>query len=91
MAEMRGLILRHLEAWRRYKAMTQGELAAQAEIARATVNRAEGLEPVSIPNARKLASALGISVQQLQTQAPPTMLPGTGQPETPAAQVLGAA
>ena len=81
MAEMRGLILRHLEAWRRYKAMTQGELAAQAEIARATVNRAEGLEPVSIPNARKLASALGISVQQLQTEAPPTSLGGADDSE----------
>ena len=91
MPDIRGVFLPHLEAWRRYNALSQYELADKADVGRSSIARAERGEAVSYANARKLASALGISVQQLQTQAPPTMLPGTGQPETPAAQVVGAA
>jgi transcriptional regulator with XRE-family HTH domain len=61
-----GLTLPHARAWRRRRAMTQGELAQAAGISRVTVNRAERGGAISMENVRKLASALGITVDQLQ-------------------------
>lgn len=65
----RGVILAHLAAWRRYVALTQKELAERAHVSRPTIARAESGEPVSLPNVRAIARALGITVQQLY-QAP---------------------
>jgi transcriptional regulator with XRE-family HTH domain len=61
-----GLMLPKLKHMRMRKAMTQLELAKLAGVARATVNRAERGEIVSFANVRKLAAALGVSVEQLQ-------------------------
>ena len=66
----RGLPLPYLGAWRLSQAITQGELAAAAGIARGTVARAEAGEPIALANVRKLAAALGITVQQLLTEDP---------------------
>lgn len=68
--EVRGAVVPHLSAWRRSQALTQGELAIKAKVARSTVIRAEGGEPISLPNVRKVAEALGISVQQLLREEP---------------------
>lgn len=62
---IRGVRLTHLAAWRRFSVMTQADLAKKAGVARATVNRAEGGDPVSMENARQIAAALGITPQQL--------------------------
>jgi transcriptional regulator with XRE-family HTH domain len=59
-----------LQAWRLSQALTQGELASTAQIARGTVARAEAGGPVALGNVRKLATALGITVQQLLTVDP---------------------
>lgn len=61
-----GLVLPHARAWRMLRAMTQGELAQAADISRATVARAETGGAISMQNVRKLAAALGISVEELQ-------------------------
>jgi transcriptional regulator with XRE-family HTH domain len=66
----RGLPLPHLEAWRLSQALTQGELAEAAGLARNTIVRAEAGGSIALGNVRKLAAALGISVQQLLTQDP---------------------
>ncbi len=63
--EQRGEKLPHLEAWRRYRALTQRELASEAKVSRMTVIRAEAGEPVSLPHVRALAAALGITLEQL--------------------------
>lgn len=63
--EQRGVPLPHLAAWRRYVALTQSELAERADVSRPTITRAERGEPVSLPNVRAIAEALGITVQKL--------------------------
>jgi len=66
----RGVRLPHLAAWRRFSVMTQAELAEKVGVTRATINRAEGGSHVSMENARQIASALGITPQQLLAGPP---------------------
>jgi transcriptional regulator with XRE-family HTH domain len=66
----RGLSVPRLEAWRLEHALTQRELAEHADVSRGTVVRAEAGEPISLPNVRKLAKALGISVRDLLHKDP---------------------
>ena len=61
----RGLALPHLEAWRIRRAMNISELAEKASVSRGTVTNAENGRIVGFPNMRKLAAALGITVEQL--------------------------
>ena len=70
MPERRGLPLPYLEALRLSQALTQVELAKAAGVGRNTVLRAEAGAPVALGNVRKIAAALGISVQQLLTEDP---------------------
>jgi transcriptional regulator with XRE-family HTH domain len=74
--EQRGLLVPHLEAWRRFNAPTQRELATRAGVARGTIVRGEDGEPISAGNVRKLAEALDISVQQLMYEMPSTQPTG---------------
>lgn len=64
----RGRPLPHLQQWREHAAYSQKELAALSGVSRPTLVRAEG-DParavVSYASIRKLAAALGITVQQL--------------------------
>jgi ribosome-binding protein aMBF1 (putative translation factor) len=71
MKRERGVTLPYLRAWRRRRAMSQGELVQRVDLARSTVARAEtGSEIVSFPNIRKLADALGITPEQLMRVDP---------------------
>lgn len=60
-----GLLLPGLQQTRRGRAITQLELAEKAGVTRSTVTRAEAGERVSLPSARKLATALDVSIDQL--------------------------
>jgi transcriptional regulator with XRE-family HTH domain len=62
----RGLPLPHLEAWRIKRAMNISELADKAGVSRGTIANAESGRIVGFPNIRKLAVALGVTVEQLQ-------------------------
>jgi transcriptional regulator with XRE-family HTH domain len=68
--EQRGLTVPYLEAWRKYFALTQRELAEKAQVGRSSVIRAEAGESISYTNVRNLAAALGISVPQLLHEQP---------------------
>ncbi|HZC04073.1 MAG TPA: helix-turn-helix transcriptional regulator [Ktedonobacterales bacterium] len=67
---LRGVRLPHLAAWRRYNLLTQGELAERAHVARATINRAERGDSVSLENARQIAEALNTTPQQIMAGIP---------------------
>jgi transcriptional regulator with XRE-family HTH domain len=60
-----GVVLAGLRAYRELRLLTQGELAGLAGVSRATIGDAEQGERISIRNARKIASALGIEAAQL--------------------------
>ncbi len=66
----RGYIIPHMEAWRRYRVLTQRELAALAGVARSTVTRAEEGGAISAANVRKLAHALEVTVHELLREEP---------------------
>lgn len=72
MAEyVRGRPLPYLKAWRMHKLMAQNELAERAGIAKSTLARAErGDEVVNFGNIRKLATALGVTAEQLMQEDP---------------------
>lgn len=72
MAEyVRGRPLPYLKAWRMAKLMGQAELARAAGVTKGTMARAErGDEVVSFANIRKIAAALGVSTDELLSQAP---------------------
>lgn len=53
-----------------YHALTQADLAAQSGLNRLTINKAEAGGRLSFTNIRKVADALGISVQQLLREGP---------------------
>jgi transcriptional regulator with XRE-family HTH domain len=61
----RGVRLPRLRAWRKRRGVTQNELAAKAGVAQATITRAERGQAVNIPNARKIAQALGVEYSEL--------------------------
>ena len=72
MAEQRtlGVEVPHLRLWRVRKLVKQSDLAKAAGVSRFTVQRAERGERISFDNVRKLAAALGITLDQLRYQAP---------------------
>ena len=66
-----GIIIRHLRAWRSFRALSQAELADASGVGRTTILRAERAEPIHYGNVRKIAQALRVTVEQLQTELPP--------------------
>ena len=72
MAEyIRGKPLPYLKAWRLRKNLGQSELAQMAGVTKGTMARAErGDEVVSFANIRKIAEALGLSVNDLLERDP---------------------
>ena len=66
----RGYNIPHMQAWRRYRVLTQRDLAAQAGVARSTVTRAEEGGSISATNVRKLAQALEVTVHELLHEQP---------------------
>ncbi len=66
----RGVPAPYLRAWRLYYAMTQEELAKAAGVSHATVRSGEHGENIRQSSARKLAAALGISVEQFLHKDP---------------------
>jgi transcriptional regulator with XRE-family HTH domain len=63
--------LPYLREWRVKALLTQSALAKRAGVAAQTVTRAESGDRVSLLTAERLARALGVSVRQLQEEAPP--------------------
>jgi transcriptional regulator with XRE-family HTH domain len=59
--------------WRESRGLTQRELAAEAGVGEVTVARVEAGTSVAPPTARKIATALGVSVADLM-EAPPVPL-----------------
>ena len=80
----RGVVLRDLTGWRLLRALTQTELRAQAHIARVTIQRAERGENINVSSARKIATALDMSLDALRWNEAPTTpdVPAT-TPTTP--------
>jgi len=70
MSAPRGVIAPHLKAWRRRALLKQRELAEKADVARATIVRGERGGTLSLDNLRKLATALGITPEQLLGNPP---------------------
>ncbi len=66
-----GALVPRLAEWRDRKLMTQEELAQAAGVSRVTVNRAERGERVSYETVRGLASALGVSTDDLRYAVEP--------------------
>lgn len=64
-----GVAVPSLRAYRRKAALKQTELAHLAGIGRSTVLRAEAGGNVSLDNARSLAQALGVAVEDLQKES----------------------
>lgn len=63
---VRGLALPYLRAWRLKKVVSQGELLGRTGMARSSLARAEkGDQVVSFASIQLLASALGISPDEL--------------------------
>jgi transcriptional regulator with XRE-family HTH domain len=89
--DQRGLVVPHLEAWRLDQALTQRELAAKAGVGRSTIMNAESGKPVSLPNVRKIAAALGISVHQLVRERPNDTHNTQRTSGSPADKAVGAA
>jgi transcriptional regulator with XRE-family HTH domain len=66
----RGVLVPYLRAWRLRATLKQEELAERSGVSRPTVQRGERGETISIDNTRKLAAALGITVEQLRFTNP---------------------
>jgi transcriptional regulator with XRE-family HTH domain len=64
------LYLPHLRAWRLRRLLSQTELAHNSLVSRPTVVRAEHGGPVGALTAERLAQALGVKVQQLESEPP---------------------
>jgi DNA-binding XRE family transcriptional regulator len=62
--------LPHLRAWRVHKLWTQAQLASESHISAPTIVRAERGAPVGALTAERLARALGVTVEQLQSEKP---------------------
>lgn len=60
-----GVVLAGLRQYREYALLTQGMLAQEAGVSRATIGDAEQGERISIRNARKIAAALGLAPETL--------------------------
>jgi transcriptional regulator with XRE-family HTH domain len=59
-----------LRAWRLQRELRQVDLATTAGVSKPVVERAERGQPVRALSAAKLARALGVTVQQLESEAP---------------------
>ena len=70
----RGVFTEHLRAWRAYRALNQVELSKAANVGLSTIIRAEKGKNIRASNARKLAAALGIAVEDFH-QLPPAATP----------------
>ena len=70
MTAERGIPVPYLREWRLRATLKQEELAEKAGISRPTVQRGERGDTLSIDNIRKLATALGITVEQLRFERP---------------------
>src|SRR5260370_37635477 len=66
----RGITVPYLSAWRATRGHSQGERATRADLSISTVARSEQGGKASVPNAVKLARALGESVNDLQRTDP---------------------
>jgi DNA-binding XRE family transcriptional regulator len=66
----RGLPVPYLRAWRIWCVLTQADLAELAGINKFTIARAEAGHRIDFANIHKLATALGITVQQLLREDP---------------------
>ena len=77
----RGITVPYLSAWRATRGHSQVELATRADLSISTVARSEQGGKVSLPNAVKLARALGVSVNDLQRTDPLGIV--QEQPEEP--------
>jgi transcriptional regulator with XRE-family HTH domain len=75
----KGVVVDNLRAWRLYATMSQDDLAQKANVARTTIVRGEGGGTLSYGNVRKLADALGITVEQLRFKMPPTPTKRAGE------------
>jgi transcriptional regulator with XRE-family HTH domain len=62
--------LPYLRAWRAHKVLLQDELANRADVSTHTVIRGEHGKPLGVATIRKLASALGITPEQLRDVNP---------------------
>jgi transcriptional regulator with XRE-family HTH domain len=71
----RGIPVPYLRAWRLRATLKQEELADRADVSRPTIQRGERGETLSIDNIRKLAKALGITVEQLRFEEPEDLNP----------------
>jgi transcriptional regulator with XRE-family HTH domain len=66
----KGLRVRDLKAWRLRATLSQEDLAEKADVSRATIVRGEAGGTLSFGNIRKLAAALGITVDELRFGEP---------------------
>lgn len=66
-----GVALPHLRAWRRYRVLSQAELARRSRVSRNTISAAEAGASIRIPNAARLARVLRVSREMLARVAPP--------------------
>ncbi|HEV2460136.1 MAG TPA: helix-turn-helix transcriptional regulator [Ktedonobacterales bacterium] len=60
----------YLRAWRLYRLLTQEQVVAASGVSVATIVRGEKGELVSALSAAKMARALGVTVEQLQSEKP---------------------
>lgn len=68
--DKRGVQVHYLRQWRRYKLLSQAELAEKADITRGTVVRAESGGSTNYAKVRALAAALEITAQALLAGPP---------------------
>jgi transcriptional regulator with XRE-family HTH domain len=61
----------YLRHWRLHRLLTQGQLAKASGVSVPTIIRGERSEPVFALSAAKLAKALHVTVEQLQSEKPP--------------------
>lgn len=61
----------NLRAWRIYRLLSQDQLAKAAGVGEMTIHRLERGDNANELTVYKLAKGLGLSIQQLLTEAPP--------------------
>ena len=70
MPAARGIPVPYLREWRLRATLKQEELAERSGVSRPTIQRGERGDTLSIDNIRKLATALGITVERLRFERP---------------------
>jgi DNA-binding XRE family transcriptional regulator len=66
----RGLPVPYLKAWRDWRLLTQKELADKAKVSEATIVSIENGANARLITIRKLATALGITAEELAREMP---------------------